>query len=342
MPVISERDFFNKLESNNISGLFFIFGEEKYLVKDCTKKLEKSVLSDGVNNFNFEIFNEFNFNLDKIQNFIDVLPFCCERKLLKIVDLKPNLLGKSELEQLKDVLKNLPNYLTVVITQTSEEVNLKSGHWFSVYKFFEKYGYVLKLNKLNKANLKKLAENWFKDKNINIKPECIDSLIDICPNGLENLTTELEKISAYSLSKEITNDCIEKITFESKEANVFELTKAIANFDLFKFLEKLNYLILKKEEPIFILNIISSFYIDVYRVKLSITHNKNKSNLLSFFDYKNKAFKLEIAKKYANNFTLEQIKENLKKIAQTDYKMKTTNLNKQFLLEKLIVSILLV
>ena len=143
MPVISERDFFNKLESNNISGLFFIFGEEKYLVKGYTKKLEKSVLSDGVNNFNFEIFNEFNFNLDKIQNFIDVLPFCCERKLLKIVDLEPDLLGKSELDQLKDVLKNLPEYLTVVITQTSQEVNLKSGHWFSVYKFFEKYGILL-------------------------------------------------------------------------------------------------------------------------------------------------------------------------------------------------------
>ena len=51
MPVISERDFFNKLESNNISGLFFIFGEEKYLVKDCESEEE-----------NYKIESEFTKN----------------------------------------------------------------------------------------------------------------------------------------------------------------------------------------------------------------------------------------------------------------------------------------
>lgn len=335
MPIVSESDFSSKLKSDKVSGLFFLFGDEKCLVKNYTQKLEDAVLNKEINNFNCEIFNEFNFNLEKIQNFINALPFCCKRKFLKIVNFKPDLLSKKDLDQFKDILKILPEYITVAVAQTSEEVNLKVGYWFSIYKFFEKHGTVLKLNKLNKTNLKKVADKWFKKRNVNMLSKSVNKLVDICPDGLENLNTELEKVYAYSLSEEISENSIESIVFQSQKANVFELTKAIANFDIFKFLEKLNYLILKKEEPVFILNIISSFYLDVYRVKISEIYNKKSSDLLNFFDYKNKEFKLEIAKKYANRFTLDQIKRIIKKIAQTDHKLKTTNLNKQFLIEKL-------
>lgn len=340
MPVITENNILNMLKNNKTNGLFFLFGDEKYLVKNYTKKLENAVLPNSANSFNYEQFDEFNFSLEKIQNFIDSLPFCSEKKFLKIINLKPESLSKNELNQFKDILKNLPDYITIVISQTSEEVNLKSGVWFGLYKFFEKYGNILKLNKLSKYRLENIASDFFKEKNVNITPKNIRGLIELCPNSLSDLNTELSKMHAFSLNKEISEEDVSNIVFCSEEANVFDLTKAITEPSLLKALNKLNILVSKKEEPVFILNIISSFYLDVYRVKLASIRNKENKDLLNFFDYKNKEFKLNLAQKYANRITLKKIKEILKQIAKVDLKLKTTNLNKKILLEELLVEIL--
>lgn len=339
MPVVTENIILNLIKNSKISGLFFLFGDEKYLVKNYTKKLKNAVLPNGVNSFNYEQFDEFNFSLEKIQNFIDSLPFYSEKKFLKIINLKPELLSKNELNQFKDTLKNLPDYITVVISQTCEDISLKTGVWFSLYKFFEKYGNILKLNKLSKYKLENIASDFFKENNVNITPKNIRILIELCPNSLESLNTELSKIHAFSLNKEISEDDVSNIVFCSEEANVFDLTKAILEFDLSKAWNKLNVLIQKKEEPVFILNVISSFYLDVYRVKLAGNHNKENKDLLNFFDYKNKEFKLNLAQKYASKVTLKKIKEILKQIAKVDLKLKTRILSRKTLLEKLLVEI---
>lgn len=340
MSLITEKEFLYNLKSNKIEKLYFIFGEEIYLAEVYSKKLEKVILGSGFNNFNYKKINEFNFNLEEIVNFIESVPFFCQRKVLKIVDLKQDLLSKNDLKKLKDILKNLPDYITVIIVQTSEEVNLKNAWWLSFYKFFQKYGAVLKTSRLTKYNLERVLEKWEKEKDITLDFKLRNELLEICPNYLINLKEEFNKISAYILNRKLELKNLKNIVFCSKETNIFDLTKAIANFNLKDALKKLEVLLLKKEEPVFILNIISNFYLDVYRVKIFEFYGKPLAELKNSFDYKGKEFKIDIAKKYCQNFTLKEIKEHLKLLALVDLKQKTTNLDKKLLLRKLLVRII--
>ena len=341
MPLVTENEFLYSIKSNKVGELYFIFGEEVYLTELYTKKLEKKILGSDVNNFNYKKIDEFNFNLEEIVKFIDSLPFFSRKKVLKISNLKQEILNKNDLKKFKDILKNLPDYITVIIAQTSEEVNLKNAWWLNFYKFFQKYGNVLITNKLTKYNLEKVLEKWEKEKGIVLDFKLRDKLLEICPNYLMNLKEEFKKIEAYSLSKTLEPENLQNIVFHSKEANIFELTKAIANFDLKDALKKLEILLSNKEEHVFILNIISNFYLDVYRVKIFETYKKPLTELKTLFDYKNKEFKIDIAKRYCKNLTLKDIKEHMKLLATVDLKLKTTNLDKKLLLRKLLVRIIL-
>lgn len=341
MPLVTENEFLYSIKSNKVGKLYFIFGEEVYLAELYTKKLEKKVLGSDVNNFNYKKIDEFNFNLEEISKFVDSLPFFPKRKVLKISNLKQEILNKNDLKKFKDILKSLPDYVTVIIAQTSEEVNLKNAWWLNFYKFFQKYGDVLKTNKLTKYNLEKALEKWEKEKGIVLDFKVRDKLLEICPNYLISLKEEFKKVEAYSLNKTLNPENLQNIVFFSKEANVFELTRAISNLDLKDALNKLGTLLLKKEEPVFILNIISSFYLDVYRVKIFETYKKPLTELKTLFDYKNKEFKIDIAKRYCKSLTLKDVKEHMKLLATVDLKLKTTNLDKKLLLRKLLVRIIL-
>lgn len=340
MPLINESAFLKKVKSGDASGLYFIFGLEKYLVKKYLNKLEEAVLSGGRNSFNYKVLDEFNFNLEEMVNFIESVPFCCERKLLKILNFNPSFLNKNDLEKFKGFVLNLPEYVTVAIAQTYENVDLKLGSWLSVYKFFEKYGFVLKANKFSRYNLEEAVEAWAKKEKTKIDANCVSAIVNFCSDDLMSLDTEFKKILAYSLTNKVTCADIENIVYKSREAGVFELTKEMVSGNLNRVLCKLDLLLLKKEEPVFILNVIASFYVDVYRVKVSSIYAKNIRDLLTIFNYKGKEFRLDIAKRYANRFSLKEIKNHIELITGTDLKLKTTNLNKRFLLEKLLVVIM--
>ncbi len=339
MLVLTENAFLNDLRANKISRLYFIFGDEKYLIEEYAKKLEKSVLGTDVNSFNYKKLDEFTFDLADIASFIESLPFCSKKKFLKIIDLKLDFFSKSDLKKFNDILKNLPDYVTVVVAQMSEDVNLKSSGWVGIYKFFQKYGVVLKTTRLSRYNLELAIEKWAKKEYVNLDYKTIKKLLDLCPNDLMNIRSEFNKILAYSRKGRNLYENLEKIVFHTREANVFDLNKAIVNNDLESTLKKLDILLLKKEEPVFILNIISSFFLDVYRVKLSGIYNKPIHDLANFFDYKNKEFRLKIAKNYSERMSFKDIKDVIRFTIKTDLMLKTTNLEKRILLEELIVRI---
>ncbi len=342
MPILTENTLSSELRSNKIDKLYFIFGEEKYLVEGYTKKLEKLVLTEGINDFNYMKVDDLNFNLANIFNFVESLPFLGERKFLKIVDLKPELFSKTDLKKFSEVFKDLPDYITVVVCQAGEDVNLKSSGWVNFYKFFQKYGSVVKMVKLSRYNLELTLEKWARKEGVFLDSKTVKKVVDLCPNSLIDLRSEFDKILAFYSSGKDLYENVEDIIFSLDNASVFDLTKAIVNGNIKVALEKLQILFFKNEEPVFILNTISSFFLDVYRVKISGIYKEPTQGLKNFFDYKNKEFRLRIAKDYSKNLSLKDIKNIILLVIKTDIFLKTSNLNKKILIEELIVRIIFI
>ncbi|MDQ5983065.1 MAG: putative protein YqeN [Eubacteriales bacterium SKADARSKE-1] len=339
MPNITENDLNTQINSKNFKNLYFLFGEEKYLVNYYTDQLVSSILGNNKNDFNFQTFKSLEEIVD-LETAVEALPLMSSVKCIKMVDLNIETLSQENLKKFKEIISSLPETTTLIISQINVEVNLKkSSKWLSLLKLLSKHGDVLELKKLSKNFLCKQIVSWTKNLSCEISQKNAEILIDYAGENLIDLKSEIEKLCAFCNSQEITAENIEMLVIKKLEANIFELSKAIANKNVTKALNILNVLFYKREEPIAILAILSSAFIDMYRVKVGKSAGEKPAKLADYFDYKGKAFKLDIADRNSYNLSLKSIRKCINALLETDFKLKSSRVDNKILMEELIVKL---
>ncbi len=337
MATITETEFLAQIKSLDFKRAYFIFGEEKYLVDYYTTLLVDKVLQGGNNAFNLQVFSSPDLDIDTLGDAVEALPLMAPFKCVKIIDLDIEKEPQETIKKLKDIISDIPETTVLVISIASLNINLKkAAKWSSFVKFFEKYGEVLNIPFLTTAKLKKQLVKWAEKLSCTLSEKNAQAIIDRCGNDLLTLKQELEKLCAYINGKEITLEDIEAVIVENIEANIFELTKALAAKNYKHAFELLEALLDKKEEPTAILAIMASHYIDLYRVKAAEQSGKTIYDVAEIFDYKRKMFRLENAQRYAKSMSMDYIRMCIKLIAETDSKLKSSRVEPRFLLEELI------
>lgn len=339
MPNITENDLKSQIKSKDFKNLYFLFGEEKYLINYYTDKLISKILGENVNDFNSQTFSALE-DLTELESSIEALPLMSSIKCVKIVDLDVETLSSENLKKFKEMIANLPESTTLIISQINVDINLKkSSKWVSFLKTLCKYGDVLELKRLSKIALCKQLVSWAKNLSCEISQRNAEILIKYVGENLVDLKSELEKLCAFCNDHTITSEDIDIVVSKKLEANIFELVKTILNKELTKALNILNTLFYKREEPIAILAILSSAYIDMYRVEVAKNATEKPAKIAEFFDYKGKAFKLDIAKQNSYKITLKNIRESINLLLETDVKLKSSRTNKKILMEELMVKL---
>ncbi len=336
MAKLSQAQLRGNIRNRNFGNLYFIFGTEKYLVEYYTKELVRGVLGKNFSDFNYQKLSENNISLENISDAIEVLPVMAEKRCVEVSDLDIDKLSQSDFKNLKALVSDLPETTVLIISQSSIVNDLKKSKFVSFIKLIDKFGFLVELNNLDRLSLQKQLVKWAKDLSCDLSENNAQKIIDRCTEDLFMLRNEMEKLCAFVDGGEITENDISMIVIEQSEANIFEITKAISNGDTSKALDVLDILLYKKEEPIAILSLLSSVYVDVYRVKSAINSGYLTSDVSANFDYKRKEFRLNIAKRLAKNFSFEDLKKCINMIVETDFKLKSSSINSRILLEELI------
>ena len=340
MSIITENDLKAQIKSQNFEKFYLLFGEENYLTEYYSKILVQKILDNNINNFNYKVFYKNKLNLDELENFSEAISFTSTKKCILIKDLEFNSLSATNIKKFKEIIKNLPDEIALIISQINIETDKKHSTSFNSFiKFSEKKGQVIEFRKLSKMALEKQLISWAKRLSKDLSPNNAGLIVENCGENLGVLKNEIEKLCAYSQDT-ITVDDINNIVIKKLEANVFELTRLISSKHFELAIKKLNLLFKMKESPIAILSILSNYYIDIYRVKVFKNSGESIYKIKEIFkDYKNKEFRLTNAQKICEQLTLESIKNILHIIVKTDLKLKNSNINQQTVLEELIIKI---
>ena len=340
MPTITESDFNSQIKSKNFKRAYFIYGEEKYLVDYYTKLLTEKILCGNDNSFNLQNFSSPDLDINALDTAVEALPLMVPLKCVRISDLDVEKEPADTIKKLKGIISDVPETTVLIISLPNLTLDLKrSSKWSAFIKFFEKYGEVLNLPVMNKLKLQRQLIKWAEKLSCTLSEKNAQLIIDKCGNNLLVLKNELEKLCAYAGGSEITFEAINRVTVENFEVNVFELTKAIMAKNYERAFEVLDILFFKKEEPIAILSVMASNYIDIYRAKVAQQSGKNIYDVAEVFDYKRKMFRLENAQRYSKNISMESLRKCIELLTQTDEQLKSSRLDSRILLEKLIAKL---
>lgn len=343
MALIYEADLKKQIKENNMSNCYLFYGSEDYLKQFYTNRICKKFVTPGSETFSLRKYDGKENTLEEVLEGADSMPFMSDYCVVVARDFPLNTLSTSEGEMLLAFLQNLPDTSITIFWMDSIEVLPKKDNWKQVIDNFTKYATVVNFAKAEGRELRKLLCAYANKNGCSMSDSTASYLVEISGDTLNVLFNEIQKACNFAgQGNEITREHIEAIAVRSLEAKVFDLSKFILNRNAQGALELLHTLMMQKAEPIDIFGVILSAFVDLYRVKASVSAGESVTYPAKLFNYRNSEFRLTNANRYASKLTDEQIRECLDCFAESDKALKSTAQSGELILEKLIVQLSLI
>jgi DNA polymerase III delta subunit len=308
-------------------NVYYIAALDNYFVSKAGEALREKLFGSKENRDNFFI------------KYADETPF------QEIIDLNSNF-------------SSLFSPIKIVIVKRCEKYSRKLPDLFEYFKktdpdsyflfVFEK-DYVLekKLDKeidfydfseLPQKAVKDFAKGEFQARGCSISDEELDFFIASVPQSFDLLVSEIEKISNYDFGsgeKIISKDIILEFTGYDKEYSPEELIYSIINKNSKRALGILdNLLNVSGLNEIYLLSIISNYYIDL--ISFKTRGLENAENNVIYGKYKMWGSRARFAKNYHKKINISSLENSIKKILETDQKLKTSMLDSKILMASLV------
>lgn len=342
MPKVTQREFERQVKDKNFSKLYFIYGDDVYNIACAKDALIKQIVENRSNSFDYSEIDGQNFDIYKLGLSLEQYPINAIRKCVLIKNLDVDLLSSNELEELYSILSDIPEYCSLIVCQTTIKIdNKSSSKWKKTVSLMEKIGVVLKIDTQIKTSIEKETVKLANKRNKVLSFKNASLICNLCGNDLLKIKNEIDKVCAFEENEEISKDSIERVVTGNFETNVFEMCKMLTAGRYCETFKILHSLFFQKEEPIAILSVISSVYVDMYRVKVAVQSGLPGSYIADVFDYKRKEFKIKIAEKNIVNISMDSLKKIIEILVQVDLKLKSSRVNPQIILELALVKIML-
>lgn len=228
------------IKNNNFSQLYLLCGPEDYLRKFYKNKLKNAIIGDDTMNYSY--YEGKGISIPSIIDQAETMPFFAEKRLILVEN---SGLLKSGGEQLSDYLKNLPEYLYVIISDS--EVDKRSG----LYKTCKAKGTVVEFEPYKGPKMIAWVKGYLKKYGKVMNDRDIDYLVAMTGEDMTNLSNEIEKLVNFVGDRDvITAKDASIIVYKQIDDNVFKMIKAMGER---KQTEALTYYydLLANREPAF-------------------------------------------------------------------------------------------
>ncbi|MGX7111269.1 DNA polymerase III subunit delta [Gemella cuniculi] len=315
-----------------MKNIYVIYGENLEGINDYEKKIAKEYLKE---------IDEFNYvKINMNENTIETLVYECRSSGLfsnnkVIVAENCNFLlakpKKIKVEHNIDVLNSYLEHLNeevVLILKLVEKVDSRKR----IVKKLKELGEVKEFSNFNDKEISEYIVNFISGQGLKIAKSDAQFLVNYTRLDFANIKRELEKLVLYCGNKKvITKGDIELLTTRSLEYDVFSLTNELFGKNYSKLREVYNSLVLKKEEPIFLLSLISGQLRIYYKVKVLLSEHYSQKEIakaLSIHPYR-----VQLATQGVYNYSIEKIMKTLILAADYDKLLKSSYMDKYLILD---------
>lgn len=311
---------------------YLIYGLENYLIKKNINKIidELKVTSDEIINLdmNYDTINDLIMEASTINMF--------STKKLIICDNSTFLSSSSDKnDNVDELIKYIENafkdtYILFIIREEKIDSRKK------ICKILSKEAKVYVCEKIESYKLNNYVMDYIRNNGYTISSKNIDFLLSKTHYELSNVINEVDKLFIYKdKDKKITEEDIEKVITRNIETNIFELTNAIIKKDRSKIEEIYKDLLLSKEGPIKLIITIANQFRLYLQVKIMRNSGYSEKEIVSTL--KEHPYRINLAMN--NNYTIEELKDNLRKLSKLELDIITGKVDEKLGFEMYLLNI---
>ena len=257
--------------------LYLFHGEEHYLRDHYLEMLRKELLDGPAAEFNFHRFTQENMDLQALADAVEAMPMMAAYTLIQVDDYDLSRLSESDRETLCGILSDIPDYCTVVLV--FDTVPLKyDGRWKKLKEALDR-GLDVEFARQSPRELNSWIRKHFLAAGKDISEALAEYLTFLTGGTMTALEGEIGKIAAYAQGREIAKQDIDSVVTPVLDAEVFDLTDAIAGGDYEAALGKLRTLLQMQQEPIPLLAAIGGQMRRLFYARTCMAAGKGESAL---------------------------------------------------------------
>lgn len=317
-----------------------IYGEVPELVEKKSNEIVESYLNEKKDDFNYVKYNLYDTSFNQIIEEALTMPFISEKKAIVVKnafiftgekvskDIQPNN------EQVNEFLEKYDgeNFIIFEVYQNKLDERKK------ITKTLKKTSKLAKVEQLSEQEIKNWIKNKLHENFKDIKQDALDLFIELTGINFNIVSQELEKIILFLGERTTINKKdVEEIINRSLEQNVFLLTEYIQKGEKYKATQLIKDLIVMKEEPIKLLALITSNYRLYYQCKILSRKGYSGQQIAKTINVH--PYRVKLALNQVKHYQLAHLLNIIDQCAETDYKLKSSYMDKQLILELFILSL---
>lgn len=318
------------LEKEEIHPVYYLYGDETYLIEEATRNIESKVISPGFKDFNYEVYYGSNDTAQEIINAALTIPIMSQKRL--IVVKEADQLSARDLEEFTSYISNpSPSSCLVFI---GEGVDFRKKFFINL----EKCGIVAELNHPKERELPYWIQRLTARFDKKIARDTIAFLIEIVGNNLQEMYSEIEKVSIFVGDRStIEIEDLETVVTELKVENIFDLIDSVGNKDREKALNILQKMLASGEDHLKILGMIIYRFRLLVRAKEMLHKGLPPPEVGKRLGVRN--FFLKGFLQQVNRFSFDELKGVFDRFLNTDLALKSSRVAKKLILERLILDL---
>jgi DNA polymerase-3 subunit delta len=327
------RSFFASLKQGEPKPVYYLSGEEGYILDQAVKALIKFAAPEGLNAFNSNQFSGKETSGAAVRAACEMLPFMVKRRVVIVRDIQE--LDMKQLAELDDYFEN-PSPSTCLILHAMTAQKVPDGRSATMKR------------------LKKVAESWeFKafyaeeveqfvmkqahQRKIRLTAAGAGYLMEAVGAELAALDQALEKLDLYLGSSDTVRDAdvdeIQQVVAITRVQSIFELTDSIGDRKIGPALAALDAMMTAGEPAIKINQMIARHFRILAKLHDPAVARADKSAQASAVGVN--LFFLKDYARHAQRFTRGEIERILARLIELDIQLKSSKLSDRLLLESM-------
>lgn len=328
MAIIDQNKFYKDLEAGNVTPVYFIFGDEPFLIDQCVNRFKYGLLDENSFDFNYSLFYAGDADIQSIKDTVETLPVFAQRRV--VILKNSHELKDSEWNELEPLFKNPVDSTVFVlfadkidkrkkqfknIIDTSSAIEFKKPYDNEIPRWINYYAQAYEL-KLTQAAVHRLHR--------------------LVGNNLSEIYAQLEKIKIYlDGGQNVDVEHVNAVVSNSREENVFDFTKAVGQKDRVRALEQIVNLLDQGQSEIGIVNLLARHMRILLTVRTGMDQGIGGAKLANIANVS--PYFIDEYCAQAKGWPVRKLEDSLVLLGETDKALKSSPLSSHIWLENLVL-----
>lgn len=228
------EDILKEWKSGKPAPVYWFEGEEEYIIEQLLSSAGEYLLSPEQRDFNLTVFYGRDCQWADLLNACRRYPMFSDRQVVVLREAQ----SMRELDKMEAYLEQPMDSTIWIVGYKDKKMDARKR--FS--KLVKEKGVVLTTRKLYPNEMVAWTEQWLKSRKRNISENALSLLVEHVGDDLSRMVNELDKLMLTVPAPATLNEAhVEQFVGISREYNSFELQRALANRQLSKAIQIIQY-----------------------------------------------------------------------------------------------------